>query len=110
MRPPCASILAYLSTQYRVLSLVHQSMPSDPPPRRKGQPEPATPRRPVALVAENEPMMAGLLGLAAVAAGVAAWSILSWYEAGLRPAPFGASIARLRGPCSFSGSSPPSGF
>jgi hypothetical protein len=80
----CTSILAYLIAQYRVLSFVHQSMPIDPPPRRKGQPEPAVPRRPVAQVAEREPIVAAILGLGAVAVGVAAWSALVWFERGQR--------------------------
>jgi hypothetical protein len=75
-----ASVLAYLIAQYRVLSLVHQSMPVDPAPRRKGQSAPATPRRPLSLIAEGEPIAALALGLGAVAIGLAAWSLLSWYE------------------------------
>ena len=59
----CASILTYLIAQYRVLGFVQQSMPFDPPPRRKGQPEPAVPRRPVELVSEREPMTAVAVGL-----------------------------------------------
>jgi len=75
-----ASVLAYLIAQYRVLSLTHQSMPIDPAPRRKGQPAPLTPRRPISLIAEGEPIAALALGLGAVAIGLAAWSLLSWYE------------------------------
>src|SRR5262249_39093164 len=72
-----ASILVYLMAQFRVLSFIHKSMPADPPPRRKGQPEPATPRRPYRMFVERElgiflPMAALCLAL-----GVVGWLLIS---------------------------------
>lgn len=77
-----ASVLIYLMANFRVLSLVHRSMPDDPPPRRKGQPEPQPPRRPIELFAERE--LGIMLGLAAFAVflGISAWQLLSSYERG----------------------------
>lgn len=77
-----ASILFYLIAQYRLLSLVHQSMPNDPPPRRKGQPEPTAPRRPAKLFTEREMAFALGIGLLSVLLGAIAWWAISGYERG----------------------------
>jgi hypothetical protein len=68
-----AAVLVYLMAQFRVLSFVHKSMPDDPPPRRKGQPEPRAPRRPFRIFADQElGMLLGIGGLCVVL-GVFGW-------------------------------------
>ena len=71
-----ASILTYLIAQFRLLSLAHQSMPDDPPPRRKGQPEPAIPRRPAGLFADREIVLMFWLVPICVLAGGFAWEFI----------------------------------
>lgn len=75
------SIVIYFIAQYRVLSFVHQSMPDDPPPRRKGQPAPRTPRRPHRLFHERELAYALVSGIAFSLFGVVAWKVLDDYSA-----------------------------
>lgn len=68
-----ASVLVYLMAQFRILSFVHKSMPEDPPPRRKGQPEPGVPRRPFRSYVDRElGILLGLGGLS-VALGAFGW-------------------------------------
>jgi hypothetical protein len=76
------SVVVYLMAQFRLLSFIHKSMPDDPPPRRKGQPEPKTPRRPSRLFGERE--LAFLLGAACfcVLGGVVAWFLVEGIESG----------------------------
>jgi hypothetical protein len=80
-----ACILIYMMAHYRVMSFVHKSMPDDPAPRRKGQPEPDIPRRPHRLFGDRE--LAILLGISAgcVTAGALIWFIISGYETSARP-------------------------
>jgi hypothetical protein len=75
-----ASVLIYLMANFRVLSFVHKSMPDDPPPRRKGQPEPESPRRPFKLFTEREIAVLLGVGLFSVIVGALSWRILSGYE------------------------------
>jgi hypothetical protein len=74
------SVLIYLMAQFRLLSLMHKSMPDDPSPRRKGQPEPKPPRRPLELVSNRELGVMLQLTPVYVLAGVLAWFTLSQYE------------------------------
>jgi hypothetical protein len=69
-----------LIANYRVLSLVHRGMPEDPPPRRKGQPEPRVPRRPFKFFAERELAISGGLAVGAVLVGWLAWWLIERYE------------------------------
>ncbi len=79
-----ASILVYLIAQFRLLSLLHKSMPDDSPPRRAGQPEPATPRRPPATFADREIITLLLVGFGSIVAGSAGWLSISLYESAQR--------------------------
>lgn len=77
-------ILVYMAAHYRILGFVYKSMPDDPAPRRKGQPEPDTPRRPFRLFGDREvPIVLGVVAVA-VLGGVALWEIISGYENGSR--------------------------
>jgi hypothetical protein len=75
-----ACILVYLMAQFRLLSLLHKSMPDDPPPRRTGQPEPVTPRRPPATFADREISTLLLVAFGSILAGCAGWLAISEYE------------------------------
>jgi hypothetical protein len=55
-------------------------MPDDPPPRRKGQPEPAKPRRPLKMFVEREVPYLLLMGLGCIISGVVVWFAVSGYE------------------------------
>jgi len=79
-----AAILVYVIAQYRLLSLFHKSMPDDPPPRRKGQPEPTTPRRPARLFTEGELGSMLLLVPLWIAGAALGWEMLAGYERGER--------------------------
>ena len=79
-----ASILLYLMAHYRLMSFVHKSMPDDPAPRRKGQPEPDIPRRPFKLFAERELGILLGIGVACVILGASLWFLISGYESGQR--------------------------
>lgn len=75
-----AAILIYLIAQFRLLSFTHKSMPDDPPPRRKGQPEARVPRRPFKLFAENEIASMLFIALGSILVAVFIWFILTGYE------------------------------
>lgn len=79
-----ACIMVYMMAHYRLMSFVHKSMPDDPAPRRKGQPEPDIPRRPFKLFGERE--LGVLLGVGAVCVFVGAvlWQVIVEVEAGSR--------------------------
>jgi len=78
------SILVYLVAQLRLLSLTYLGMPDDPPPRRKGQPEPAAPRRPVESIDDRELFwMFGLSAFSTLLATVV-WIGIARYENGAR--------------------------
>ncbi len=79
-----ATVVIYMMAHYRLMSLVHKSMPDDPAPRRKGQPEPAIPRRPFRLFAERELGLLFGIGAASVAAGAILWLLIAGYESGER--------------------------
>ncbi len=78
------SVLVYLIAQYRLLSIAHLGMPDDPPPRRKGQPEPTPPRRPPGLIDDRE--LFWLFGMAAFSTlmGTVIWLGIARYENGAR--------------------------
>jgi len=79
-----ATILVYLMSHYRLMSFVHKSMPDDPAPRRKGQPEPESPRRPVKLFADRELGIMFAIAAFSVIIGAIGWIMLSGYESGSR--------------------------
>jgi hypothetical protein len=75
-----ASVLVYLMAQFRLLSLLHKSMPDDPPPRRTGQAEPVAPRRPAATFADREIKALFVLALGCILAGCLAWLSISEFD------------------------------
>lgn len=75
-----AAVITYLTAFYRMMSFVHKGMPEDPPPRRKGQPEPETPRRPFHHFADRELLVALGLGALYVLLGAATWLAVEDYE------------------------------
>lgn len=77
-------ILAYMMAHYRLMSLVHKSMPDDPAPRRKGQPEPDTPRRPSRLFAERELGILLASAIGSVIFAMVLWQFIVGYESGWR--------------------------
>jgi hypothetical protein len=78
------TILVYLMAQFRLLSLLHKSMPDDPPPRRIGQREPAAQRRPPNTFAEGEIIVMFVLALGGVLAGYLGWLTIAELERGRR--------------------------
>lgn len=79
-----ACILVYLMAQFRLLSLLHKSMPDDPPPRRTGQPEAAPRRRPAATFADRELSALLVVALGSILAGCAGWLLLLAIESAQR--------------------------
>jgi hypothetical protein len=79
-----ACILIYMMAHYRIMSFVYKSMPDDPAPRRKGQPEPDIPRRPYRLFGDRELAILFGIGAGCVAGGALLWLLISGYESGSR--------------------------
>jgi hypothetical protein len=79
-----ACILVYMIAHYRVMSFVHKSMPDDPAPRRKGQPEPDIPRRPAKLFGEREFVVLFCVGIGSIFGGALLWEIIQGLESRFR--------------------------
>jgi hypothetical protein len=78
-----AALLAYLAAQYRLFSLVTRSMPDEPRPPQRDEPDSTPVRRPAGLVSEAELRALLFTGLGCVGFGFVAWLVLRWGERGL---------------------------
>jgi hypothetical protein len=89
-----AGLLAYFIGHFRLQSLIQQSMPNEPGPRRTAKIS-DPPRRPVATVASDELPRVLFIGAAAVVVGQLAWILLVIIERDERPHLYRAGMMRV---------------